>query len=114
MGLPLEARIPGFWDGTVPIISGTCTNVVCSFLPQCRTEGPVLDSECGTCTYHVIGRQERPEYGSRSRIGPIGQDFRDLRAYLHSCTTDGPNRSVSYTGYAYAISPMGKDIIVSF
>ena len=33
-GLPTEARIPGFWDATVPIISATGTDTICSSLPQ--------------------------------------------------------------------------------
>ena len=40
-GLPSEARILRFWDNTVPVIRGTCTDVVCSFLPQCGPEEPV-------------------------------------------------------------------------
>ena len=32
-GLPLEARISWYWDGAVPIISGTGADVVCSFSP---------------------------------------------------------------------------------
>ena len=32
-GLPLEAGIPELWDTTVPVISGACTDVVCSSLP---------------------------------------------------------------------------------
>ena len=33
VGLPSKARILGFWDGIVPIISGTCMDTICSFLP---------------------------------------------------------------------------------
>ena len=31
--LPSEERILGFWDNTVLVISGTCTDTVCSFSP---------------------------------------------------------------------------------
>ena len=34
MRFPEEAGIPGLRDTSVPIISGTCTDAVCSFLPQ--------------------------------------------------------------------------------
>ena len=30
-GLPAEAAIPGFWADTVPVISGTGADTVCSF-----------------------------------------------------------------------------------
>ena len=39
-GFPSEARIPGFWDSTVPVISGTDVDTVYSFSPQCGPEEP--------------------------------------------------------------------------
>ena len=33
-GFPSKVRILGFWDGTFPVISGTCADAACSSLPQ--------------------------------------------------------------------------------
>ena len=77
--LLIEAGIPRLRDTSVLVIGGMCTDAVCSFLPQHGPEGPVSASKCGTSTYHVIGRPERPEYGSRSRTGD--------ECLKHSCHT---------------------------
>ena len=84
----MEAGIPGLRDTSVLVIGETCTDVVCSFLPQHGQEGPILASEYGTYTYHVIERPERLKYGLRSRIGLTTLDFRDPGAYLRRYTTD--------------------------
>ena len=39
MGLSIEVGISELWDITVPIISRTCADAVCSSLPQ---HGPVV------------------------------------------------------------------------
>ena len=39
-GLPSKARIPGFWDNAVLIISGIGGDIVCSFSPQCGSKEP--------------------------------------------------------------------------
>ena len=82
-GLALEARIPWFWDNAVLVISGTGSCTVCSFLPQYEPEGLILVSGCYTGTLCYSDRPERPRYGSRSRAGLTGRDFRDVGACLH-------------------------------
>ena len=86
-GLPTEAWILGFWAYTAPVISGIDTDIIYSSTPQYRLEEPVLVAECYTSTFGSTDRSEGPDYGSRSRTGLIGQDFRDLRASLRRCTT---------------------------
>ena len=59
------------------------------FLPiPIRAREQVSALGCGTGTYHVTSRPESPEYGSRPRAGPIGQDFRDLGVCLRRYTAD--------------------------
>ena len=86
--LPIEARIPGLWDTSVPVISGTHSGTSC-----------------------FADRPEKQEHGSRSRARTTGRDFGDLEACLHRYTTDGAHRSVIYTGYVSTLAPMGKSIV---
>ena len=76
---PAKVRIPGFWSGAVPVISGTSADTVCSLSPQCGQEEPASVSGC--CT-EAFCYTKRPWYGSRKRTELTGQDFRDLRACL--------------------------------
>ena len=93
--LHVEAGIPGPRDTSVPIIGGTCTDTVCSFLPQCGLEEPVLVPGCYTSTFYCTDRLERLEYGSRSMTGLTGQDFRDLGRICRVVPSTGPaNQSV--------------------
>ena len=62
-GLPLETRIPGFWDITVPISSRTGEDIVHSSTARYMPEGPVSVSGSYMGTLHFTGRPERPEYG---------------------------------------------------
>ena len=87
MGLPTEARIPGFWAGAVPVIDGTSTDSVCSFSLWYGSEEPVSVVVCYTSTFGGTDGSEGPEYVLRSGIGPTGQDFEELGACLHHCTT---------------------------
>ena len=88
MRLPAEARIPGIWDTSVPIISGTGADTVCSFSPQCGPEGPIPVLGCCTGAFCYADRPERLGFGSRSRIELTGRDFKDPRACLRHHTTD--------------------------
>ena len=51
--------------------------------------------------FQALIRPHGPGYGSRSRIGLIGHDFKDLGACLRRYTT----------GYVSTISPLGKDTV---
>ena len=42
---------------------------------------------------------------------PTGRDIKGSRACLRHHTAGLVNRSASYTGYFFAISPMGKSVI---
>ena len=64
VGLPLKARIPRFWDSTVPVISGTSMDTVCSFSPQCGPKEPASVSGCCTGAFCYT---ERLRYGPRPR-----------------------------------------------
>ena len=70
-----EARIPGLWDTSVPIISGTCTDTICLSLPQHGPGEPISVIRCDIGTGYFADKPERPGHGSRSGIGLIGQDF---------------------------------------
>ena len=107
-GLPIEARILGFWDAPVPVISGTSTDTVCS---HSGLGEQVLGSGCHTSTFGFTGLPERPSFGSRSRIGSIGRDFGDLGACLRHYPTDRDSRPVGDTGYFLALSFMGESFI---
>ena len=87
MGIPLETGILKLWDTTVSGTSGASTDTVCSFLPQDGLEGPV--SSIGYCAnaFSVTDKSERPEYGSRQRLGVTGQPFKDIGACLRHSTT---------------------------
>ena len=62
-GLPLETRIPGFWDSAVPVSSRTGEDTVRSSTARYRPKMPVSVSGSYTDTSHFTGRPERPEYG---------------------------------------------------
>ena len=62
-GLPLETRIPGFWDSIVPVSSRTGEDTVRSSTAWYMPEGSVLVSGSYQGTSHFTGRPERPEYG---------------------------------------------------
>ena len=51
-GLPSKAKTPELWDTIVPIISGTCADVVCSSLPQHGPGEPISVPRCYTSTYY--------------------------------------------------------------
>ena len=85
--LPIEAGIPKSWNALVPIVSEAHFDTVCSFLLQHRPKEPVSASGYDTGTYHVTGGPERPEYGSRPRVGLTNRDFEDPGACLCRYTT---------------------------
>ena len=62
-GFPLETGIPGFWDSTVSVSSGTGEDTVCSSTARFRPEEPVTVSGSYTGTSYFTGKPERPEYG---------------------------------------------------
>ena len=85
-GLSSEAGIPELWDTSVPVISGTYIDAVCSSLPH---HGPgETVAVAGRCTrpYHFTVRLDGPGQGSRSRPGLTSRDFRDLGACLRHYT----------------------------
>ena len=51
---PSEARIPGFKDIAVLVISRISTDTVCSFSPQCGLEGLVSVPRCSVGTFCYI------------------------------------------------------------
>ena len=62
-GLPLEIRIPRFWDSTVPVGNRTGEDIVRSCTAWYRPKGPVSVSGSYPDTSHFTSRPERPEYG---------------------------------------------------
>ena len=76
-------------DTLVPVISGTFTDSVCSYLPHHGLGESVLVLGCCTCPYYFIIRPDGPGHGLRSRPGLTNQDFRDQ-------------------GHVYAITPKTK------
>ena len=62
-GFPLETRIPGFRDSTVPVGGKTGEDIVHLSIALYRSEEPVSVSGSYTGTSHFTGRPERPEYG---------------------------------------------------
>ena len=87
-GLPTEVEVSELWDATVLVVSEAHSNIVRSFSPQHEPKEPVSALGCGTCTYHVTDGPEKPEYGSRLRVGLTGRDFGDPRACLRRYTVD--------------------------
>ena len=85
-GLPLKARIPGFRAGAVLVINRIGADTVCSFSPRYGSEEPLSIARFYASTFDNTNRSEGPDYGSRSRIGFTGKDFRDLRACLRHYT----------------------------
>ena len=59
-GLPEEARILRFWASAVPVLSGTCANIVCSFSPRYGSEESVSIAECYASTFGSTDRPEGP------------------------------------------------------
>ena len=65
MGLPSEARIQELWDTIVPIISGTFTDSICSFLPYNGLREPLSITRHCIDPYHFVIRPDGPGHGSR-------------------------------------------------
>ena len=86
--LPLEVGIPGLWDTSVPVISGTCIDLVCSSLPRYGLREPVPVSGCCKTPYYFTIRPDGLGHGSRSRTGLTRRDFRDPGACLRHHTSD--------------------------
>ena len=85
--LPAEVGIPRIWDTSVPVISGTGADTVCSLSPHCGLEGLVPVSGCITGAFCYAERPERSGFGPRSRTELTGRDFKDPKAYLCGGTT---------------------------
>ena len=86
--LPTGAGIPGLWDTSVLIISGTYANTVCLSLPQHGPRELVSVPRCGIVTGYFVDRPERPGHGSRLGIGLTNWDIGDPGACLHHYTSD--------------------------
>ena len=84
-GLPLEAGIPRFGDGAVPVSCRTGEDTVHSSTPEYGSEEPVSVAGCYTSTFGNTNRLEGPDCGSRSGTELTGQDFGDPGACLHHC-----------------------------
>ena len=104
-------RVSRSGDTTVPIISGTCANSVCSSLPQHGPGEQVLVSGCDTGIGCFTDRLEGQEHGSRLRAECTGRDFGDLRVCLRRYSTNWGSRSVSDSRYISTLSPVGKGVI---
>ena len=86
--LSLEAGILEIWDTTVPIVSGTCVDAVCSSIPQHGLGEPVSVPRCCTSTYYFADGPYGLVHGSRARTRLSSWDLGDPRACLHCDTTD--------------------------
>ena len=87
-GVPAEAWISAFWADTVPVISGTCADTVCSSTPQYGSEEPISVPGCCTSTSRRTYRPEGSGHGSRLRTGPTGWDIRGSGTCLRHHTID--------------------------
>ena len=76
-GLSSEAGIPELWDTSVPVISRTYTDAVCSSLPYHGLGETVLVAGRYKGPYHFRVRPDRPGQGSRSRLRLTSRDFKD-------------------------------------
>ena len=87
-GLPSEARILGFWDSAIPVISGTGTDTICSFSPRCGPGEPMSVPRCCISTYYFVDGPYGPGLGLGSRPRLSGRYFKDLGAYLRCDIAD--------------------------
>ena len=71
-GLPEEAWILGFWADTVPVISGTGADIVCSSASPYGSEEPISVPGCCMSASYRTDRPEESGHGSRPRAGPTG------------------------------------------
>ena len=88
MEFPSEEGIQELWDTTVPIISETCTDAVCSSLPRHGPGKTVPVPGCCTSTNYFADGPHGQRHGSRSRTGLRGWDLMDPRACLRHHTSD--------------------------
>ena len=86
-GLPLETRIPRFWDSAVPVNGRTGEDTVYSSTAQYRPEEPVSVSGSCTGTSRYASRLERLGYGPRQRTRPTSRGVRGSGACLRHHTT---------------------------
>ena len=84
----MEAWIPRFWAGAIPVIDGIGVDSVCSFSLWYGSEEPVSVVGCYASTLGGTGGPEGPEYRLRSGTGPTGRYFRDPGAFLRCGTAD--------------------------
>ena len=66
-GFPLKVGIPELWDTVVPVISGACTNPVCSSLPRHGPGKTVSVPGCCKSTHCFADMPYGPRHGSRLR-----------------------------------------------
>ena len=81
-GLSSEVGILELWDTSVPIISGTYIDAVCSFLPH----HGLIETVSVVGPYYFIVGLDGLGQGSKSRPGLTSWDFRDPRACLRHYT----------------------------
>ena len=109
-GFPSEARILGFWDDIVPVISGTGADAVCSFLPPSWAKETSISFRVWHkhLPCHRKAREARVwvEVGDRAHK-PGLQGPRGISTQLYNRLSQ---RISSYTGYVSAISPMGVEV----
>ena len=117
--LPSEAGIPELWDTLVPVINGTCIDLVCSSLPHHGSGEPAsVPGRCTGTNYFKIrldgpghGSRSRPRQGSMSRQGSrsrpslTSRDFKDLGGCLHHHTSGSALKiSWSFIVHFYSLS----------
>ena len=110
-GLPPKTGILRFWDSIVQVSGRTGEDIGHSSTARYRTEESVSVTGSFTGTSRCIGRSERSEYGSRQRMRSTGRNVRGSGACLRHHTASLVSGSASYTGYVFAISPLGKSVI---
>ena len=84
--LPLEKRIPGFWDSTISVSGRTGEDTIHSSTAWYRPKEPVSVSRSYTDTSHYTTRPERQEYEPRQRTRPTSrgrQGFRGVCTLSH-------------------------------
>ena len=109
--LSSETRILGLCDALVLVISGTCTDSICSSLPHYGPGELVSIPGCCTRAYYFTDKSYGPTHGSRSRVRLTSQDFKDLGVCLRHHTSDRACRLVSHSRYISTLLLMGKSVV---
>ena len=88
VGLSSKVGIPKLWDTSVPVISGTYTDAVCSYLPPPWAKRDDINRRALHRALPLRSQARWARARVEVRLGLNSRDFRDPRVCLRHYTID--------------------------